>query len=228
MIGRLLSTTTQRTLAPYVRSVCVHLYALAGYDARVASEFLFSSRQKRGALEFSLTVLDSVIVDWFVSWPTDALHELVEPEQDGPKRAHRVAVKFFEQHELGQWVAEQNVVQGLAPRTSAVATQYERIRDLTGSADGLGQAHRRLNLGLTKNKMFFRDGVGDMLSRSVGFQCRGIWRRRRNMQRSQNLTVPLLRRPPTQSCPNNVPPKHIRAVPTGLAQSHAQTCYRAV
>jgi hypothetical protein len=139
----------------YVRLCCLYLYVLAGYDARVGREWLFQSRQKREAPGFPIEVLDRVIVDWFLAWPVDTLDELVVPVTGVQKRAHGAAMMYFERYELGMWVANHNVARGLAPRTSAVADQYERIRDNTGSSLGIDHGQRRSNLGLAKNKIFF-------------------------------------------------------------------------
>jgi hypothetical protein len=141
--------------SPYVRQVCVHLYVLAGYDARVAREYLHNSRQKLGVPEFPLPVLESVIVDWFTVLDGDQLLELQDRSCAKQKRAHAAAVSFFREHELGVWVADHNDTRGLAPRTTTVAEQYDQHGGAVADTHGVGGSVSRKNLAAPKNRMFF-------------------------------------------------------------------------
>jgi hypothetical protein len=131
------------------------LYVLVGYDVRVGKEYLFDSRAKRGVPIFSIEVLAEVITDWFIACSADECAQLETPTTPAQKRAHAAAVRYLRDHELGDWVAEHNDARGVAPRTTAVAEQYDHGGAQIAEVHGVDRGPRRSNLVFVKNRMFF-------------------------------------------------------------------------
>ena len=138
---------------PYVKRCCIHVYVLSDFDTTIAAEYLGSCRG-RGATPSSIPELEDIIRTWFAAWPSEAVHELVEPVTDAARRARTVAQRFVDDQKLFNWNVDQNLTRGLAPRTSVLAERFDELRGdrLLCGAEGVVP---RSNLAAIKNRVFF-------------------------------------------------------------------------
>ena len=107
----------------------VRLDAVSGYNADVASAWLstrwFGGKANRNQLD----ELRSWVEELFLEQSDVALSEMWHPTTPTGKRQLARAYKMVKESEICQWVSEENVLKGVAPRTEVVMQHFDNAME---------------------------------------------------------------------------------------------------
>ena len=134
----------------------LHLYDVAGCSLTSAVFYLTQQLQSKhhvNTLTYDAAELGRMIEDWFLALDDVGVTALSVSDRPTVKRCIARAAKFHDEHKLRLWVAEQNVLKGLAPSTSSMALQCDSL-DLDGPVDVELARALRFDVMMSRNRMW--------------------------------------------------------------------------
>ena len=113
----------QQRVSPYFltqrhRAIAVAIFVLDGNGADAAAEYC--SQIKPGPPQD----WKGVVEDWYLQCSIDQLLAYQTPELHRDVQIHTAASRWLAERTTARWVQDQNYHQGVAPASSAMATQY--------------------------------------------------------------------------------------------------------
>ena len=113
-------------LTPFLKSVVLIAYVLAGYTADPAARYLATVARKRGWPDKSEGDLMREAEEVFLACDEDELAALTCLGNPSNPEAAKAAVRVVEEWRLAQWVLRLNEQQGVAPSTALVLERREQ------------------------------------------------------------------------------------------------------
>jgi hypothetical protein len=132
---------TASTFSASTRKVALIIYVLAGYVGSESAAFLWERKHKRTKpVRAVLGQYATVVEDWFLALSDDAVEELGSATAARGCACSRKAHAFHEQWHLKDWVARENALKGIAPRSELILL---RLRDLRLASGRLEASYER-------------------------------------------------------------------------------------
>jgi hypothetical protein len=132
---------TASTFSASTKKVALIIYVLAGYVGSESAAFLWERKHKRTKpVRAVLGQYATVVEDWFLALSDDAVEELGSATAARGCACSRKAHAFHEQWHLKDWVARENAIKGIAPRSELILL---RLRDLRLESGSLEPSYER-------------------------------------------------------------------------------------
>jgi hypothetical protein len=134
----------------------LHLYASGDYSVKGAVFYLgqqLHAPHHKHTANYGAAELGRMIEDWFIALEPSEIDALSHSGNPKEKRLISRAATFHSECKLRQWVAEQNILKGLAPSTGSMALHWDSVAISDNGEDELVGA-LRCDIMLSRNRMW--------------------------------------------------------------------------
>ena len=130
----------------------VRLYAVAGYNTHVAVQWLCSRLFQGKVTSGQMDELSTWVEDLFLGQTDESLDEIWHPTTSTGRSQLKKANRLVKECDVCQWLSDENVRKGVAPRTECVMEQFEK--EMAVTVQNIGAILDRRDLSSNVNRMF--------------------------------------------------------------------------